>query len=81
MSTSTTSPALLQKMDAYWRAVNDLSVGQCERSTARNYCLSVGLYPIGHKPAWPYIHVSGQLRKYSFLMLTLPPKNNTTTAR
>lgn len=35
MTTNTLAPELLQKMDAYWRAANYLSVGQIYLSTIR----------------------------------------------
>ena len=79
MKMSTLSPELLQKMDAYWRATNYLSVGQIflydnpllKRPLAP---LDVKRMLLGHWGTTPgqnfiYVHLNRVIKKYELKMI------------
>ena len=74
MKTETLSPALLQKMDAYWRAANYLSVGQIylyDNPLLKEPLQLSHVKPIvvGHWGTTPgqnfiYVHLNRVIKKY-----------------
>jgi len=79
MKTKTLSPELLQKMDAYWRAANYLSVGQlylCNNPLLREplKLAHVKLMLLGHWGTTPgqnfmYVHLNRVIKKFDLDMI------------
>jgi len=79
MNTSTLSPELLHKMNAYWRAANYLSVGQlylCNNPLLREplKLSQVKLMLLGHWGTTPgqnfiYVHLNRVIKKYDLDMI------------
>lgn len=78
MKTKTLSPELLQKMDAYWRAANYLSVGQIylyDNPLLKRQLLLSDVKPlvVGHWGTTPgqnfiYVHLNRVIKKYDLNM-------------
>ncbi len=78
MKTKTLSPELLQKIDAYWRAANYLSVGQIylyDNPLLKRQLLLSDVKPlvVGHWGTTPgqnfiYVHLNRVIKKYDLNM-------------
>ncbi len=73
------SPEMLQKMNAYWRAANYLSVGQIylydnpllEAAAGAGRCGSTCCWDAGHDPGqnFIYVHLNRVIKKYDLDMI------------